>query len=231
MKSKFVQGAVAVALAGVTMLSQAAVVNLSGWAFGNGNHVNVGDPAHKGGAGGFKGSVDFSPADGFTDMPGTSFITYCVEINEHFSLPSGDMSGYAVQSASAYATINGRLGAAKSSRLGQLMSHVNSNASLVDTDEESTALQLAVWNVVYDSDNTLHAGLFREKSIADNFKGYANTLLDDSVAVQNKYDVYILRKSGSQDFLLLRELPEPTSLALAFVALGGAGFVGRRRRA
>ena len=53
---------------------------------------------------------------------------------------------------------------------------------------------------------------------------------------QNRYDVFVLTKGGSQDFLLLRdgrvssfsEVPEPASLALAFSALGAA-VVSRRR--
>lgn len=236
MKNNLARIAAAVALCSASMASQAAVVNLTGWAFGSGNVVDVATPAHKGSAGGFKGSVNFSAAEeaaGFTDILGNGFITYCVEINEHFRLPSGDMTGYVVQSASTYVrSFNGTaFGAATASRLGKLMSYVASNAALVDTAAESTALQLAVWNIVYDADDSLNGGPFKENSVADNFKSTANSLLTASAGAQNKYDVYILSKSGSQDFLLLRELPEPTSLALAFVALGGMGAAARRRKA
>lgn len=233
MNKKHMWIAVAAMLGSAATVSQAAVVNLTGWALGNGNNVTVGAPNHVGAAGGFRGSVDFSAAEeagGFSDVLGNSFITYCVEINESFNLPSGNLLGYAVQSASSFASILGPLGAAKANRLGQLMSHVNANASLVDNAAESTSLQLAVWNVIYDSDDNLNIGPFKENSLGDNFKSYANTLLNDSLGATNIYDVFVLSKAGSQDFLLLRELPEPSSLMLTFAALAGIGFAARRRK-
>ncbi len=230
MNKNLIQLAVAGALFGATALAQAAVVNLSGWAFGNGNHVSVGNPVHAGGAGGFKGSVDFSAAEnaaGFADILGNSFITYCVEITESFSLGSGNMTGYAVQSASSYF---GALGATTANRLGQLMSYVHGTPGAVDTAAKSTSLQLAIWNVIYDTDNSLNSGLFNEQSAA-NFETHANSLLSSSAGTTNRYDAYVLSKAGSQDFLLLRELPEPTSLALTFVALAGLGVAAKRRKA
>ena len=65
----------------------------------------LGAPNHSGSAGGFAGSIDFSPgeqASGLADILGNSFISYCVEINEHFNLPSGNMTDYSVVSASSY---------------------------------------------------------------------------------------------------------------------------------
>jgi hypothetical protein len=47
----------------------------------------------------------------------------------------------------------------------------------------------------------------------------------------NIYDVNLLSKARSQDFLLLRQLPEPTSLAPVFAALAGVGFAAKRRTA
>jgi hypothetical protein len=217
----------------------------TGWALGSGNTVNVSAPNHHGLAGGFKGSVDFSPAEeasGFTDILGNGFISYCVEINEHFSLPSGNLNGYKVVSASSYERSfylpsTTPLGGAKADRLGQLMSYIAADSSRVDSATESTSLQLAIWNLVYDSDNTVLAGDFKENTPNGAFDAYADALLASSMNTQNRYEVFILTKSGSQDFLLLRErattsfseVPEPASLALAFAALGAAGIVSRRR--
>jgi hypothetical protein len=212
-------------------LAQAAAVRLSDWAYGNswGNKVTVGAPAHTGAAGGFKGSVDFSAAeeaDGWVDIADPDFITYCIEITESFyGFPSALMTGYAVRSAAAYGW-----SAARTDRIGRLMSHVAADSSRVDTAAESTALQLALWNLVYDTDADLLAGVFKESSTST-FEGYANTLLADSANAANRYEVYVLSKAGSQDFLLLRQVPEPATLALCLAALGGVGLSRLRRRA
>jgi hypothetical protein len=58
MNKKLMQLPVAGAFFGATALSQAVVVNLTGWDCGNDNNV-VGIPNHSGPAGGFKGWVDF----------------------------------------------------------------------------------------------------------------------------------------------------------------------------
>lgn len=226
--------ATAAALAGTAALSQAATVNFTGWAFGSGNSVTVGAPNHSGPAGGFKGSVVFNAAEqaaGWQDILNNNFISYCVEINEHFSLPSGNMSGYSVVHAASYvrSADNTVLGATAANRLGQLMSLVAADPQRVDTAAESTALQLAIWNLIYDTDSSLMGGTFTAN--ANSFRTTGDTLLGAAATTGNRYEAYILTKSGSQDFLLLRELPEPTSLALSLLALGGLGIAAKRRAA
>lgn len=245
MKQDIVRIAVAVVLGGAATLSQAATVYFSDWAYGDswGNTVDVGVPNYSNvPTGGFKGSVTFNNTEksaGFSDILNNNFISYCVELTESFyGFPSAQMTGYDVVSANSYSTWD----TAKATRLGQLVSYVKSNSQLVDTKDESTSLQLAIWNVVYDlaTDNSVLTGNFKEKTVGGRFNAYANKLLTDSLNAVNKYDVFVLTKTSSQDFLLLREkggstttgvgnVPEPSSLALAFAALGALGFASRRR--
>jgi hypothetical protein len=207
---------------------QAAAVTLTGWAHGAGRTVAVSAPGHTGPAGGFKGSIDFSPdeeARGWVDIPHHDFITYCLEIEEHFAFSSSPMQGYEVKSAADYGW-----SAARADGIGRVMSLVGASPGRVDSASESASLQLALWNLVYDADVRLDAGIFRETSAAT-LENHAHTLLADAASVANRYEVYVLSKSGSQDFLLLRQVPEPATLALCLAALGGVGLSRRRRRA
>src|SRR5450631_2676601 len=112
MKRNLVRTVAAAWLGGAAMLSQAATVYYSDWAYGNSwnNIVNVANPAHNGAAGGFKGSVTFEDTEkvqGFTDIAADGFISYCVEITESFyGFPSSQMTDYSVVAGALYATGN-----------------------------------------------------------------------------------------------------------------------------
>jgi hypothetical protein len=250
MTASLVRTAAALLLGSTAMLSQAATVNLGSWAYGDSwnNKVDVGTPNHFGAAGGFKGSVTFA-AGGELGFSGTwsDFITYCVEIDESFNLPSGDMGNYSVVAGNAYSKWNNANGTANTAagtahRLGRLLSYVGSSSNLVDTAAESTSLQLAIWNVIYDTDALLSAGLFREKSNSI-YNTYAETLLAGASNWTSKFDVYVLSKDLKQDFVLARTarpipndpqqnpVPEPASLALSLLGLAAAAAASRRRRA
>jgi hypothetical protein len=234
--------------AGSALPARAAIVNLGDWAYGDSwSHVvDVGAPAYRVPAGAFKGAVKFA-ADGEQGFTGTitNFVTYCVELDQSFPMPSGNMSGYSVVAGADYARWNGaglssNTAAATSERLGQLLSYVGANPGLVDDASESTSLQLAIWNLIYDGDASVTSGLFRETS-GSAYDGYATQLLADAGGWSGVLDVYVLAKDGSQDFLLtrdggrrlapadLRAVPEPATALLAAVALGGVALVRRRR--
>jgi hypothetical protein len=249
MKTSLIRTAVALLLGSTALLSQAATVNLSTWAFGSGNGVSVGAPSHTGPAGGFKGSVTFEGAENGFSTPLTDFITYCVELDQSFSLPSGDMRGYSVVAGASYDLWNssnarnpstGNTAAGTAERLGKLLTYVGSNSGIVDTAAESTSLQLAIWNVIYDNDEVLDTGSFIAggTTTQKSYNLYANSLLENSDTVTNTLDVFVLTRDApmSQDFLLTRprlpgqDIPEPASLALSLLGLAAAGAVSRRRR-
>lgn len=256
MKKNLLRALGAVALASATLAAQAATVNLGSWAYGDssGNVVNVGSPDHTGPAGGFKGAVLFDAADAASGFSGvmSNFITYCVEIEESFYLPSGSMTGYSVVAGSADAEWNnpngtGKTASGTSNRLGQLLSYAAANNVIRSSTAaaDSTSLQLAIWNVIYDTDSTVSSGVFSEKSNSA-YDAYADTLLTASAGWGRMLDVYVLQKSGSQDFVLTRDtgrvvtaitpgiganIPEPASLALALLGLAAAGAASRKRSA
>ncbi|MDO9073125.1 MAG: PEP-CTERM sorting domain-containing protein [Rubrivivax sp.] len=224
----------AAALLATALAAQAGTVTFTGYTHGNGNAVNVTSPGYNGAAGGYKGTLA-----GFGGGFDGAFESFCVDLGEFFSF-GPTYNSYTLVSAVS------QFGAAKTAALSQLISHVygsNLFAAAGDKDQQSTAVQLAIWNIVYDSDFTLNSGSFAETTTAyrstagvtPQFIG-ANNLLSASQSAQRgpSYELYVLRSvgnPGNQDQLIWRQsVPEPASLALVALALGAAGFASRRRR-
>jgi hypothetical protein len=214
--------------------AQASTVTFNNWTFGNGNAVKVNNPSYSGAAGGFTATLS-----GFGNWDGV-VSTYCVDLYEFFSFGTG-YTDYSLVTAGS------QFSAAKVQALGRLISYVASSNLFNSTaaaykDDQSTALQLAIWNIVYDTDNTLDAGgsaLFSDASAfkngSANFMGANPLLAASQLATQTiGYELFVLKSVGTpghQDQLVWRTqgVPEPASLALVALALGAAGIAARRR--
>jgi hypothetical protein len=142
------------------------------------------------------------------------------------------MSGYSIVTPTAYFTGSGEWApdpVAIANRIGQLMTYVNANPLAVNSSGESTSLQLAIWNAIYDDDDDLSTGAFRDTT--SGYGTYATTLLANSASTISKLNVFVLANGRSQDFLVTTHIPEPGTLALAAAGFAGLGFTARRRRA
>jgi hypothetical protein len=237
----FIRTACAAALLVSGLAAEAGTVKFNSWAYGNGNTVNVSTPNFNGQGGAF--SLTLS---GFGAGFDGAFEAYCVELTEYIGL-GATYTSYNLVTAVDYFTGKGK--AAAAGALTRLISYVNNSGMLANTaagfkDDQSTALQLAIWNTVYDTDATLDSGSFAESSGtayrhnstsfgATNFWG-ANSLLSNA-GTASGYSLYVLQSVGTpgqQDQLIWvrNQVPEPGSLALVALALGGAGLVARRRK-
>ena len=169
--------------------------------------------------------------------------TYSIDLYEHLDFSDAAYSDYQTVSGLVYTFANPNAAL----DIGRLFSagHSLNNAVM------QAAFQIAIWEVAYETsgDYGLSTGSAMFKRGDANSNGaltLADNWLDDLDSVANRFNVQVLRSvgtgggAGHQDQVFadlnpvtasssVNRVPEPSSMALAVVAIMGLGFVRRRR--
>jgi len=181
-------------------------------------------------AGGFTMQVNANPAP--TDpqfKAGSSILAWCIELTQSIS------------AGSSYSYTTTDLTSANPSWAGRLQELIAQNYQTVLSAANSitsAAMQLAIWEVVFESANSdldLSRGNFSasardgDSTSAKNMaQGWLNNL--SSSADTGKYKIVMLTNGSAQDLVTVLPTPIPAAALLFGSALGLGGLLQRRRR-
>ena len=179
-------------------------------------------------AGGFTMKVNTSNDPQF--KANSSILTWCIELTQ--SITQGSNYNYTTTD----------LTAANPSWAGRLQELIAQNYQTVLSAANSitsAAMQLAIWEVVYESAGSslnLSSGNFSAGTTGANSlaaKNMAQTWLNNlsSSADTGKYKIVMLSSGSAQDLVTVLPTPIPAAALLFGSALGLGGLMQRRRRA
>jgi hypothetical protein len=173
----------------------------------------------------------------------TSFNTYCIQLSEDVYVPSTNNNYTVTQNIAAAPLPGSGMGAAAADHLQALFGLQGATAIATNDQTISAAFQLAIWEIVGDSDLNLATGLFRaaaSSNIMSLAQSYLNSIANIATGTYNDPHLVALTSpvpglNGSiQDQItVLPGLPSDGLLVpLPASSIGGLGllaFAGFRR--
>jgi hypothetical protein len=170
----------------------------------------------------FAGSFYANLVGGPTTFP-ASFEAYCVDINS----PAHFGGAYGVNITSSSSLSHGT----QVSWMGNHALYLFEQHPGYTPNEQRAALQLGIWNTLYDTDNTISNGNFALDFASDpKIETLANLYLTDS-AGKSMPGSQILDATGhSYQALINAQTPEPGTIAYLAILSGGSLSLLRRRK-
>jgi len=223
-QSNFPRLAAALTLLAACAGAQASPLTLSGFSMGYenidtsmSNLVSVGQ---------FKGKIDqgAGPVD---------ILTFCTDIYQSFNWNTN--YDYTLV---ANGTANGF-----TAKQADLLGRLYTEAGAIDSTSKSVAFQLSIWEILYDTNNSLSltSGNFSLDSGGSSaVRNQAAAWLTGLSGITSNYQVERLYNPNTQDFIVAKyspgigpnssQIPEPASWALGLTALAAMALARRQTR-
>ena len=166
-----------------------------------------------------------APAAGFSTA---SIYTYCVDATSYLTSPQD------VTARSTDLLTTGSGGAGAGARVAWLIGNYAATVHATGSNDDAAALQIAVWEALYDSTEGLSAGVFQlvtTGAIHDKAQAYLDALYTIGAGGNHTGVAQWLDTTRGQDQVVLTPTPEPASLLLFGSALAFVGSRRARRRA